>query len=41
MKEINNVRNVVGGGVKENAAIAKSVCSEGVASVNTNGFSCK
>ncbi|WP_268836372.1 hypothetical protein [Pseudoalteromonas sp. DL2-H2.2] len=41
MKELNNVQMVVGGSVAENAAIAKSVCSGGVASVSTDGFTCK
>ncbi|WP_268836359.1 hypothetical protein [Pseudoalteromonas sp. DL2-H2.2] len=41
MKVLNNVQMVVGGSVAENARIAKDVCSGGVASVSTNGFTCK
>ncbi|WP_268836365.1 hypothetical protein [Pseudoalteromonas sp. DL2-H2.2] len=42
MKALNNVQMVSGGGsVAENAEIAKDVCDSGVASVSTNGFTCK
>lgn len=42
MKEINNLKTVVGGSVKANAALAVATCGNGnVSSVDTNGFSCK
>ncbi|WP_268836357.1 hypothetical protein [Pseudoalteromonas sp. DL2-H2.2] len=41
MKELKNIQMVTGGSVAENAQIAKSVCSDGVASVSSGGFVCK